>query len=142
MTTIIAGSRSIRDYTIVTDILAHTMRWHGLRITAVYSGGAPGTDRLGERWAKENGIEIVRFIPVWYDRGQYNRLAGLARNVDMVQQAARQPGGGALVAAWDGQSRGTFHTIRLAREYGLRTYAYLVNPQTGTWGTLPTPEQP
>ena len=64
MKTIVAGSRSIIDYKIVKRAIESC----GFIITELVSGGANGVDKLGERYAYENSIPIVQFIPDWtYD---------------------------------------------------------------------------
>lgn len=94
MKVIIAGSRTIESYSYVSDCV----RSCGLAITEIVSGGARGVDRLGEQFAKENGIPLKQFLADWDGLG---RAAGLIRNSKMVEYAD------ALVAIWDGRSSGT-----------------------------------
>ena len=79
------------------------------------SGGAVGVDMAGEAWAEKNGIPVVRYVPSWSKHGLY---AGILRNREMAQNAD------ALLAIWDGKSRGTANMIREAKERGLKTYVY------------------
>jgi hypothetical protein len=81
------------------------------RITEVVSGTARGADRTGEQWASENNVPVKRFPADWDKHG---KRAGYLRNADMAEYAE------ALVAFWDGQSRGTKHMIDLAEKAGLR----------------------
>lgn len=106
MRTIIAGSRGITDYRLV-EVAANTCPW---KITMVVSGTARGVDTLGERWALEHGLPVMRFPADW---STYGRSAGLRRNVTMADYSD------ALLALWDGESRGTAHMIECARERGL-----------------------
>ena len=115
MRVIIAGSRGITDI----RLLEQAMRQAGLDVTEVISGTARGVDQLGERWAEARGIPVARFPARWELHG---RSAGYRRNQAMVQHAAADPTGGALVAVWDGASRGTMHTINLARERNLHVF--------------------
>lgn len=78
MRTIVAGSRDITDYAEVSQAI----RASGLGITLVVSGGAPGVDRLGERWAFEHEIPIERFPADW---NAYGRAAGAIRNEQMAE---------------------------------------------------------
>lgn len=73
-------------------------------ITAIVSGGAKGADSLAERYAQENGLEMVIYYPDWEKHG---RAAGPIRNRLIVDEAD------AVVAFWDGKSRGTKSTIDL-----------------------------
>jgi hypothetical protein len=110
MQVIVAGSRSFTDYSFLERKLTHLFSRCSDSI-GIVSGTARGADMLGERYAAEHGMRITRFPADW-DR--YKKSAGYRRNVAMAQFAD------ALVAFWDGHSRGTGHMIDLAREYGLR----------------------
>lgn len=112
MRTIIAGSRSITDYKAVADALESAMLFEGIQPTQVVSGAAGGVDRLGEQWAATNGVPVRQFVPDW----KQGPTAGYGRNYTMAQNAD------ALVAVWDGRSRGTRHMIDLARKYGLKVH--------------------
>lgn len=106
MKTIIAGSRSITDY----DALLRAIGQAGWKITEVLSGGTTGVDRMGERWAKENGVPVRMFPADWI---KYGKSAGPIRNMQMAEQAD------ALIVLWDGKSKGAKSMIRIAREVGL-----------------------
>jgi len=71
-------------------------------ISEVVSGGAAGVDHIGEKWAIKNKIPIKFFIPEWK---KFGKKAGPLRNIQMADYAD------ALVAIWDGESRGTWHMI-------------------------------
>lgn len=107
MKVIIAGSRSIKDYLIVKQAIKSS----GFIITEIVSGTAQGVDRLGESWAFQNGILVKRFFPDW---DKYGRSAGYRRNVEMAEYAD------ALIAIWDGKSRGTKHMIDIANKNNLK----------------------
>lgn len=107
---IIAGSRSFDDY----DMLVKTMDMVLQNITdeiQIVCGMAAGADTLGERYAKERGYKIAYFPADWK---KYGRAAGFNRNVEMAKNAD------ALVAFWDGKSKGTKHMLDIAKRYGLR----------------------
>lgn len=102
MRTIIAGSRSITDYSVVQA----AMREIAWAPSVVLSGCAKGVDQLGEQWAFENGLGVERYWAQWTLLG---KRAGFCRNVEMAMAAD------ALVAIWDGKSNGTRHMIQTAR---------------------------
>ena len=79
-------------------------------ITEIVSGNAKGADELGEKYAKERGIPVKLFPADWTKHG---RAAGPIRNEEMAKYAD------ALIAFWDGKSRGTKSMINLARENNL-----------------------
>lgn len=114
MKTIIAGSRTITDFATLTAAI----RESGFEITEVVSGGARGADALGEKWADLIGVPVRRFPADW---DTYGRSAGMIRNREMAEY------GEALIALWDGKSKGTAHMIRLARKVGLQVFVYRIN---------------
>lgn len=116
MKVIIAGSRGIEDPLVVLRAVHNS----GFlpEITHLASGGARGVDRLGEELARRMGWPVKQFIPDW--NGYAGKRAGFVRNVQMAQYAD------ALIAIWDGVSRGTAHMIKTAREHGLRVHVELV----------------
>lgn len=114
MKTIIAGSRTITDYKELLKAI-DKIDW---KITQVLSGNARGVDRLGERWARENNIPLEKYYPDW---DKYGKAGGFKRNEKMVWNAE------ALLALWDGKTKGTKHTITLAQNRGLANYIHIVN---------------
>jgi hypothetical protein len=111
MRVIIAGSRGITDLATVSKAVSDS----GFAVTQVVSGGARGVDKLGEIWAKNHDIP-VKVYPAQWDK--YGKSAGYKRNVIMADNAD------ALVAVWDGVSRGTGHMINIARDKGLKVYVH------------------
>lgn len=109
MKTIIAGSRSVQNQ---SHLLAAISRAR-LPISEVVSGGARGIDRLGEQWATTQGIPVRQFLPNWE---KFGRAAGMIRNAEMARYAD------ALIAIWDGKSRGTKQMIEQAKKYGLKVF--------------------
>lgn len=115
MKVIIAGSREgftikdVREAVLLSE-------FDPSEITEVVSGGARGVDRLGEQWAKEMNIPIKQFIPDWDGLG---KKAGHVRNREMGDYAD------ALIALWDGVSKGTKGMIEYAEKKGLKVYVYL-----------------
>jgi hypothetical protein len=116
MKVIIAGSRTITKYKEVEKSIKHALfRFRG-EITEVVSGGAKGVDKCGEQYAKKNKIPFIRFEANWREFG---RAAGPMRNKKMAEYAD------ALIAIWDGRSRGTRNMIDLAIEKNLQYFVYV-----------------
>jgi hypothetical protein len=111
MKTIIAGSRNIKSYSTVLKAIKAS----GFEITEVVSGGARGIDRLGEIWGVKNDLNVERFLAQW---DKYGKSAGYRRNVEMANYAE------ALIAIWDGESKGTKHMIDIATEKGLKVFVH------------------
>lgn len=112
MKTIIAGSRSLPF-----DCVRKAMQECGWTPTIVVSGNANGVDLFGEQWAMNRKIPIERYPANWKLLG---KRAGYIRNEHM----ATNVGAEALVAVWDGESRGTKHMIDIARRKGLRVFVW------------------
>ena len=108
---IIAGTRSFSDYELLRDscnnLLSEKQRTHTV---VVISGTARGADQMGERYARERGFQLRRFPVDWE---QYGKSAGHIRNAKMADNAD------ALIAFWDGESKGTKNMIDNARRKGL-----------------------
>ena len=113
MRTIVAGSRGVTDIRQLHAALIEC----GWVPSVVISGGARGADRLGEEWAKQIGLPL-EIYPADWDR--YGKSAGHRRNAEMAAVAD------ALIALWDGSSRGTKGMIDLATERGLRVFVRVV----------------
>lgn len=120
MKVIIAGSRNIKLYQTVVDGINLAIKEWGIvteDIHEVISGGAIGPDQFGEQWAKLNGIPIVILAASWQLQG---KAAGPIRNQEMANRAD------ALIAIWDGKSRGTRDMINKANRRGLKVYVHTV----------------
>jgi len=104
MKTIIASCRDFSDY----NLLESECDKHA--ITEVVSGRASGADELGEFYANDRAIPIKYFPAQW---GQYGTSAGPIRNGQMADYAE------ALIAFWDGKSKGTANMIKQATGKGL-----------------------
>lgn len=113
MKTIIAGGRDITDFNLVLEAYGNAP----FEITEIVSGGARGVDKMGEQLAKLNYIPIKVFLADW---DTYGRRAGPIRNAQMADYAE------ALIAIWDGESRGTGNMIQQATKKGLEVYVYMV----------------
>lgn len=111
MKVIIAGSRSIEDYNIVLNAIKDS----GLHINTVVSGTATGVDKLGEKFAKYFDIPVKYFPAEW---NKYGKSAGYKRNEQMAEYAD------ALIAVWDGKSKGTKNMIDIASREGLKVFVY------------------
>ena len=102
----IVGSRGFTSYELLVDEI--TKNYNINDIECIISGGARGADKLGEKFAKENGIPTQIFIAEW---GKYGKSAGFRRNVDIIKNCDE------CIAFWDGQSHGTKHDIDLCKQY-------------------------
>jgi len=106
MRVIVAGGRDFNNLHHMLDVLDARVDW----IDEVVCGGAKGADLVGEAWAVSNHIPVKRFDADWQRHG---KSAGIIRNKEMGDYAD------ALVAFWDGKSKGTSHMIDYANKIGL-----------------------
>lgn len=100
---IIAGGRYFDNYELLKQkadfFLSNKRTTHEV---VIVSGHATGADSLGERYAAERGYKVELFPADW---NAYGKSAGIRRNKQMAEIA------NALIAFWDGQSRGTKNMI-------------------------------
>ena len=108
---IVAGSRSINDYALVERNLNQILKNKLSEDVCIFCGMAKGVDSLGEQYAINHKLYLKMFPANW-DR--YGNKAGFLRNVEMAE------GADALVAFWDGKSRGTQHMINIAKKKDLQ----------------------
>lgn len=113
MKVIIAGSRTAVSYQSVVKAVQDS----GFDITEIISGGARGADTLGEAYAKNNNITLTIMKAEWDKLG---KSAGYRRNEQMARY------GEAVIALWDGESRGTMHMIEIAKRLGLPLYIHKI----------------
>lgn len=90
---IIAGGRDFDDYTLLKKALSKLPK-----PDEIICGKARGADTLGEDYAMDQEITIVKFPADW-DR--YGKAAGHIRNRRMADYAD------ILLVFWDGKSTGT-----------------------------------
>lgn len=128
----IVGIVGSRDYTRLDRVVDYV---NGLpEESTVVSGGARGVDRIAETSALERELDVVSYRPkkttsglyiieVWrnesFDRADGHAFSGFAsaaffRN-GLIVRDVPITGGGAVVAFWDGESRGTKDSIDKAR---------------------------
>lgn len=120
---IVAGTRTVDD----PSVIAAAIEASGFYIGELVSGGQRSWDRrkraaygavyLAEQWAQKLRIPVTRFCADW------NRLgpsAGSIRNDQMARY------GQALIAIWDGKSRGTQNMIEQAEGKGLPVYVHMI----------------
>lgn len=76
-------------------------------VTELVSGGARGVDACVRAFAQRSGIPLREFLP---DYARYRRGAPLKRDREIVEYAD------AVLAFWDGQSRGTKYVLEVCRQ--------------------------
>jgi hypothetical protein len=110
---IIAGGRNFDDFNRLCQVCDEFLQ--DQNDIEIVSGAYKGADLLGERYAAERNHPIKQFPADWR---QYGKSAGLKRNTEMAAYAD------ALIAFWDGKSKGTNHMIELATQAGLKVIIF------------------
>lgn len=111
---LIVGSRSFSGYEIFRKKVDTLLQNKLEKSITIISGGADGADKLAEKYAKERGFRLIVMPANWEEDG---KSAGYKRNVRMHKYIATKEDR-AVIAFWDGQSKGTQHSFELAKKYG------------------------
>lgn len=119
----IVGSRKIKDFNLLVDVVRDSK----FIITEIVSGGAPGVDTLAYMYATARDIPYTEFTAKW---NQHGRGAGFLRNKEIVDYAD------AVIAIWDGKSKGTLHTIKLAQDANKPIYIWKPYEEINTTTSL------
>lgn len=113
MKVIVAGSRDFSNYDLLCKKLDIILSQQ--KDIQIVCGEARGADSLGKRYAEEHGYVVLLYPANWE---KYGKSAGFRRNKEMAQVAD------ALVAFWDGQSKGTYNMIQLMKNKPTRVVMY------------------
>lgn len=105
MKVVVSGSRGIADVDYVVNCIENSH----FEITELIVGDARGVDVIAARWAASKGIKY-KIVPAKWD--VHGKAAGPIRNREMITE------GEAVIAIWDGKSRGTKSSIDITREMG------------------------
>ena len=106
MNIIVAGSRTFDDYDLLRSKLDYYFSNKGNDIQII-CGEAEGADQLGKKYAEEKGYNVLSFpnqSEIFGSFAKYKRNREMARTAD------------ALVAFWDGESKGTAQLIQVMKE--------------------------
>ncbi len=113
MKIIVAGGRDFSNYELLSRKLDVILsRQKDIQIVC---GEARGADALGRRYAEERGYTVLSYPANWE---KYGKSAGFRRNEEMARVAD------ALVAFWDGKSKGTCNMIQLMKNRPTRVIRY------------------
>ena len=109
---IIAGSRGFSNYRLLREKCNKFLREKRKECNIIIvSGHARGADTLGEKYAQDEGFALEIYPAQWKKLG---KQAGYRRNEQMAEVAD------ALIAFWDGESKGTKHMIDIMNAKNLQ----------------------
>ena len=107
---VVAGCRYFTDYPLAKAFIEQAISELRDNYELIFlSGRCAGADRLGERFALENGFSVEYFPADWET---YGKSAGPIRNRKMAEIADY------VICFWDGKSRGTASMIQSAKKLG------------------------
>jgi hypothetical protein len=110
----IVGSRSIKNEDLVINFIEECHSFDSYN-DKIISGGARGVDTIAEKYAKDNNIRTVIFVPNWE---KYGNRAGFIRNSDIISKCEK------CIIIWDGSSELTKNDIELCEEMRKPCYIY------------------
>jgi len=105
----IVGYRDFHDFEFVEKHIDDYIASKG-KPDKIVSGGADGIDSLAEMYAKNHNIPIIVHPADWT---KYGKQAGPLRNQLIINDATH------MIAFPSSNSKGTFHTIGLAKKKGI-----------------------
>lgn len=105
----VIGSRGFDNYPLFVEKLEYLLQ--NLSDYSFVSGGALGTDSLIRKYARENNYLLAEYLPE-YDKYD-GKVAPIKRNHTIVENSDM------LIAFWNGLSRGTNYTVKLAEKKGI-----------------------
>lgn len=100
----VVGSRTFNKRSLLVRVITQLGRPE-----LIISGGARGADALAKQYAIDLDIPYLEFPANW---DLYGKSAGYKRNVQIVEACDQ------VLAFWDGLSKGTEHTVNLAKKLG------------------------
>lgn len=122
----VIGTRTFRDWTRfareMDKRLGLIRAERSSNNVVLVSGGAEGPDVMARRYAQQNRLRIVEYMPNFQAHG---RGATFVRNRQIVNAAHE------VIAFWDGVSRGTRFTLDLANEKQLPVHVITTDHTSG-----------
>ena len=101
----VIGSKDFTDYSKLESVIDSLSG-----ISAIISGGAPGTDTLARKYAHQHSIKFLEFPPDFKRNGNE---AKHIRDRLIVEHCDE------VVAFWDGECEGTKYTIDYAAQMNI-----------------------
>lgn len=143
MRLVICGSRSIKGEEAI-GLIDEAVKEYGLDVTEVISGEAEGVDAAAIEWAERNAIEVVKMPANW--KGPHRKGAGYKRNTKMAwyadmprfylvhtgtaEEDVPEVYKGAVLAIWNGTSRGTKNMMEQGEKFNLPVFVKLHQKET------------
>ena len=117
----VVGSRGVTDKELIWNEIDSYIKEIGEPCGLIISGGARGVDSIAEVWADAHGVQKSIWLADW---DKFGKSAGYRRNMDIVAESTH------VLAIYDGQSKGTMHSIKLATDKGKQLKVVVVPSPT------------
>lgn len=107
---VVAGTRTYENYEEAKKYINFCVSDIKNKYKLIFlSGGCRGADLIGERYAREYGYKIERYLPEW---DKYGKRAVPKRNKIMAERCDY------VICFWDGKSKGTKMMVDYAKKSG------------------------
>jgi len=114
----IVGSRTLRQKEVL-QVIGQVITKAKNKIDTVITGGANGVDSIAEYYAKNHNIGVEVYYPVY---SRHGKRAPLIRNNEIIKNS------NAMLAIWDGESKGTKYTTDKAKKAGMAVMVVRLDP--------------
>lgn len=111
----IIGSRDFNNYKFLEETCKNFIKQNNIINPTIISGGAKGADSFAEIFASICKYKFIKFPAEW---DKYGKQAGIIRNEKIINNSD------IVLAFWDGKSRGTQHSINIAKSKNIPIYIY------------------
>lgn len=108
----VIGSRDYTNYERMVKLL--TAFGFDKEGNEIVSGGAKGADELAKSFAEDASLKYTEFPADW----EKGKSAGMIRNKKIVEYSD------IVIAFWDGHSRGTENSIKIAHDLKKPTFLF------------------
>lgn len=110
----VCGSRCITDYQMFSRILDKLLS-ERIKTSQIHivTGDARGVDGMARFYANQRGFQLHVFKAEW---DKFGKSAGYKRNEVMIDYLTHNFANIGCFAMWDGQSKGTQHSINRCKQ--------------------------
>ena len=116
---LVCGSRTINNSEWIFSEIEKYISESNLQYSDIHiiEGEASGVDKISKQFAQSKNIPVIEMPADW----SIGKHAGILRNIKMYENTDE------VLILWDGNSRGTRHTIGLC-EKGDKPYTIIIYP--------------
>ena len=131
----LSGGKTFNDYSLFCEIIEKAIAEFGQSISTILSTSEKGVNSLGEKYAKEKGINLIKYPANWNDINhpdavvkerenpwkkkieKYNSKAGFIRDKKLIDDSD-------AIISIDIDYSANSSMLKLAREKNIKIYEY------------------